>query len=71
MKAPGTRWVATIIGSGMEPSELVGDSRDELEQRLGDLMDLHLGRLRWTIEERLFADLAPSRSNDEQLSLDF
>jgi hypothetical protein len=55
----------------MEPSELVGDSRDELEQRLGDLMDLHLGRLRWTIEERLFADLAPSRSNDEQLSLDF
>lgn len=45
------RWRATVTGTGVEPFSLEADSRDALEQELGDLADLHLGRLKWTIEE--------------------
>lgn len=59
----------------MEPFEVVADSRDELEQRLGDLVDLHLGRPHWTIRERSGDDPSAGpdtvgQTTDQQLRLD-
>jgi hypothetical protein len=47
-----TKWVATVSGKGMGTSHLEADTRDALETQLGDLQGMHLGRVRWTVEER-------------------
>jgi hypothetical protein len=58
----------------MAPFQIVGDSRDEVEQRLGDLMDVHLGPFHSTVEERekteATAPDGPGLLADHQLSLD-
>jgi hypothetical protein len=36
----------------MGTMHLEADTRETLETELGDLQDMHLGRVRWTIAER-------------------
>lgn len=52
MDSRQTKWVATVTGSGMGTFHVEAAARDALETELGDLMDMHLGRVRWTVDER-------------------
>jgi hypothetical protein len=45
------KWVATIRGSGTGVFHVETTTREQLEERLGDLLE-EFGRLHWTIEER-------------------
>ena len=51
VQIPRSVWRATVVISGMEPFSIDAAAREELEHHLGDLHDLHLGRISWTIEE--------------------